>query len=85
MSKYANAEQVNVTLSGNEIISLLIVDDGVGFAMDEVRYSMGITGINDRVTLLRGEMQVSSRPGKGVSIQIEIPRMEQYRRRAGDR
>ena len=85
ISKYAHAENVSVTLSGNEIITLLIMDDGVGFAMNEITQSMGLTGIRDRVTLLRGTLEIASRPGKGVSIQIEFPRVNHFRRRAGDR
>jgi len=72
-------------MSGNEIISLLIMDDGVGFSLNEVSRSMGLRGIRDRVTLLRGELEISSRPGKGVSIQIEFLRVNYFRRRSGDR
>ena len=85
ISKYAKAENVSVTLSGSEIISLHIVDDGIGFAMNDITQSMGLTGIRDRVNLLLGTMELSSKPGKGVSIQIEFPRINQFRRRAGDR
>ncbi len=85
ISKYAKAENVSITLSGDEIITLLIVDDGKGFDMDTVTRNMGLTGISDRVTLLRGELEISSRPGKGVSIQIEFPRVNYFRRRSGDR
>jgi len=85
ISKYAKAENVSITLSGDEIISLLIVDDGKGFDMETVTRNMGLTGISDRVTLLRGELEIASRPGKGVLIQIEFPRVNYFRRRSGDR
>lgn len=85
ISKYAQAETVSINLSGNEVITLLILDDGVGFSMNETVQNMGLTGIRDRVTLLRGELEIASKPGKGVSIQIEFPRVNNYRRRAGDR
>lgn len=85
ISKYARAENVTITLSGNEIITLLIMDNGVGFSLNEITQSMGLTGIRDRVTLLRGELEIASKPGKGVSIQIEFPRVNHFRRRAGDR
>ena len=76
---------MSVTLSGREIVTLLIMDDGVGFAMNEITQSMGLTGIRDRVTLLRGELEIASKPGKGASIQIEFPRINHFRRRASDR
>ena len=85
ISKYATAENVSITLSGSEIISLLIIDDGVGFNFNEITQSMGLTGIRDRVTLLHGQVEITSKPGKGVSIQIEFPRINMYRRRASDR
>ena len=84
ISKYARAENVSITLSGNEIITLLIVDDGIGFAMNEMTRHMGLTGIRDRVTLLQGEFELASKPGRGVSIQIEFPRLNYFRRRSGD-
>ena len=84
ISKYARAENVSITLSGNEIISLLIVDDGIGFAMSELTENMGLTGIRDRVVLLQGEFALASKPGRGVSIQIEFPRVNYFRRRSGD-
>ena len=58
ISKYARAENVSITLSGNEIISLLIVDDGKGFVMNELTQNMGLTGIRDRVTMLQGEFEI---------------------------
>ncbi len=85
ISKYANAENVSITISGDEIISLLIIDDGKGFDMNTMTRNMGLTGIRDRVTLMRGELELASRPGNGVSIQIEIPRVDYFRRRSGDR
>ena len=84
ISKYAKAESVSITLSGNEILTLLIVDDGAGFEMKSVTKNMGLTGIRDRVTLLQGEMQIDTKPGNGVSIQIEFPRVNLFRRRAHD-
>jgi two-component system sensor histidine kinase DegS len=65
-------------------VTLLIVDDGIGFEEKEVTKNMGLTGIRDRVTLLQGDMQIDSKPGHGVSIQIEFPRVNLFRRRASD-
>jgi two-component system sensor histidine kinase UhpB len=84
ITKYANAESVSINISGNEIVTLLIVDDGIGFEEKEVTKNMGLTGIRDRVTLLQGDMQIDSKPGHGVSIQIEFPRVNLFRRRASD-
>jgi len=84
ISKHAKAESVSIKLSGNEIVTLFIVDDGTGFEIKKVTKNMGLTGIRDRVTLLQGEMQIDTKPGNGVSIQIEFPRINSFRRRAHD-
>jgi signal transduction histidine kinase len=84
ISKYARAENVSITLSGNEIISLLIVDDGIGFSMNAMTRNMGLNGIRDRVTFLQGEFELASKPGRGVSIHIEFPRVSYFRRRSSD-
>ena len=82
--KHASAENVKITLSGSEVITLSIDDDGVGFDMTRVAMGMGLTGIKERVQTLQGDFNIASRFSQGVNIQIEFPRMIRNRRRAGD-
>jgi signal transduction histidine kinase len=46
-------------------------DDGIGGA-DPGRGS-GLVGLSDRVEALGGTLQVTSPPGKGTTVLIEIP------------
>lgn len=84
-AKYADASNIDITLGGQEVLSLIIIDDGQGFDQDKVVLGMGLSGIRDRVNMLQGSLTISSRPGKGTSIQIEFPRVTGYRRRLSDR
>jgi two-component system sensor histidine kinase UhpB len=84
-AKYAQADTVTITLGGQEIISLIISDNGKGFDQDKVVLGMGLSGIRDRVNMLQGSITISSRPGKGTSLHMEFPRVTGYRRRLSDR
>jgi two-component system sensor histidine kinase UhpB len=84
-AKYAQASSINITLGGQEVISLIIIDDGQGFDQDQVVLGMGLSGMRDRVNMLQGSVTISSRPGKGTSIHVEFPRVTGYRRRLSDR
>jgi two-component system sensor histidine kinase UhpB len=88
IAKYAHAEKVDIALSGKEIITLQIRDDGLGFDQEKAGKGMGLGGMRNRVTSLQGTFELTTRPGKGTIIQIEIPRHPQpgrmERRRATD-
>ena len=84
-AKYAEASNIDITLGGQEVLSLMIVDDGQGFDQDKVVLGMGLSGIRDRVNMLQGTVTISSRPGKGTTIHVEFPRVTGYRRRLSDR
>jgi PAS domain S-box-containing protein len=62
-----------------EEVRLVIRDDGVGFDPADVRRraargaSFGVLGMQERVELLGGRIDVESRPGQGTSIRIRIP------------
>src|SRR6478609_7191683 len=71
-AKHARASQVTVRAeAGDANLHLAIRDDGVGGA-DSARGS-GLTGLIDRVEAVGGTMAVSSPPGCGTSLLVEIP------------
>jgi signal transduction histidine kinase len=75
--KYAHAKHVSVDLGvGDDTITLLIEDDGVGIADDAQNnlLSHGIAGMRQRVRALRGEFSISRRPEGGTVIEVNIPR-----------
>lgn len=63
--------QLLVTL---QTIQLTIQDNGCGFAPGEItpnRY--GLTGMNERVRLLGGHLQIESAPGAGTKVVVTVP------------
>jgi signal transduction histidine kinase len=60
-------------LQPSELV-LQIADDGVGFdSAAERSGTLGIPGMQERAELLDGRISVSSRPGKGTIVRLELP------------
>jgi PAS domain S-box-containing protein len=71
-TKHARASNVEVSVDVYDgRLQLTISDDGVGGA-DPVRGS-GLTGLADRVAALGGTIAISSPPGEGTSLHVELP------------
>jgi signal transduction histidine kinase len=71
-AKHANASGARVDLDVRDgTLQLLIRDDGVG-GVDPARGS-GIVGLTDRIEALGGTIAVTSPPGGGTSIALELP------------
>jgi signal transduction histidine kinase len=71
-AKHARASEVNVRVDTDGAnLQLSIRDDGIGGA-DSAKGS-GLVGLNDRVEALGGRMTISSQPGDGTSLHIEVP------------
>ena len=71
-AKHSQASRIDVSLEQRAGRLLLSVgDDGVGGA-DTARGS-GLVGLTDRVEALGGSIRVSSRPGEGTQIAVELP------------
>ena len=80
IAKHAQADQVEISLvKRGSRIDASIRDNGKGFDLGKVLHpesperSFGIVGIQERVSLLGGQMEIQSRPGFGTLISIEIP------------
>jgi signal transduction histidine kinase len=50
-------------------------DDGDGFDQSKISSdkSLGLSGIKSRIDFLKGEMKLTSSPGKGVRYEIRVP------------
>jgi signal transduction histidine kinase len=71
-AKHARASEVEVNAHVHDgRLELTIGDDGVGGA-DPARGS-GLTGLVDRVAALGGTIAITSPPGKGTSLRVELP------------
>jgi signal transduction histidine kinase len=71
-AKHSDASRIDVSLEQRDgRLFLSVRDDGRGGA-DAARGS-GLVGLSDRVEALGGSIRVSSRPGKGTQITVEMP------------
>jgi NarL family two-component system sensor histidine kinase LiaS len=62
---------------GEESVELSISDDGVGFALTEVRNKkergIGLILMRERVKELGGEFHMDSEPNKGTRVELTLP------------
>jgi signal transduction histidine kinase len=71
-AKHAQASVVRVGVeTGPVSLRLSIQDDGVGGA--DMGKGSGLVGLTDRVEAIGGQMTISSHPGSGTSLLVEIP------------
>jgi signal transduction histidine kinase len=79
--KHAKAKKVSITLYNEKgkFISLVVIDDGKGFDMKKNRKNSvggnGLGNLQTRVRLLNGTIKIESELGKGTSITVKIPLM----------
>jgi signal transduction histidine kinase len=72
--KHAEATKVHVEIGcDGEHLTLLIEDNGKGFDVNAFSPGMGLKNIRSRAEDLDGRMEVTSQPGAGTQIIIEIP------------
>jgi two-component system, NarL family, sensor kinase len=77
--RHAAARSVDVTLEGtSRDVRLSIVDDGKGFDTRRQGRSpadgFGIGGMRERAALAGGVLTIRSRPGRGTTVGVNIPR-----------
>jgi signal transduction histidine kinase len=67
---------VQVGLSGDEGIELLVQDSGVGFVPDRSRFEgasgFGLSNLRHRVQLIGGDMHIDSAPDNGTRVRIRL-------------
>jgi signal transduction histidine kinase len=72
--KYAQATSVQIhvctTLTG---VYLIVKDNGRGFDPQNVSGGYGLQGMQERVAVLQGRLQLESQPGNGCCISVGIP------------
>jgi signal transduction histidine kinase len=80
ISRHSRAQEVGIEIEFRENAAAVeVTDDGVGFDPESIRPGeqeqggWGLLGMRERVELLGGALQVISAPGKGTTIQAEVP------------
>jgi PAS domain S-box-containing protein len=83
ITRHAQARQAWLTLRQHDaVLHLLVRDDGVGFDLGAARTQavqgkgLGLLGMEERVRLLRGQLEIVTAPGKGTEIRACLPLRE---------
>jgi signal transduction histidine kinase len=74
--KHAQATSATVRLSYlSEMVRLQVTDDGCGFDIrtQAQRPAWGLLGMEERATLLGGNVVIQSQPGQGTRIEMTVP------------
>ncbi len=72
--KHANASHLTLDVQEDDReIRISIRDDGDGFDPTSPTAGRGLTGMRERIELLGGEIDVSSKPGEGTEISARVP------------
>ena len=79
-ARHSNAKKVVITMrEDGDTVYATIADDGRGFDFDALRRSpdqergLGLAGMNERVLLLDGSLEVHTSAGHGTTIEVRIP------------
>lgn len=74
ISRHSRAKRADISLVyDNEILQVVIADDGRGFDMNQKAKGMGFRSMRERIGSIRGTLQVQSAPGQGTRLIIQIP------------
>jgi PAS domain S-box-containing protein len=74
--RHAQAHSVQVYLRIESAqLELSVIDDGLGFAPEQRKpgQSFGLVGMQERVLMLGGELQIDSLPGEGTTLLARVP------------
>jgi two-component system sensor histidine kinase UhpB len=78
VAKHARASRVSIALRRlGERLVLRVEDDGKGFRPEEVMASrergLGLFGMQERLALVGGSLEIRSRPGAGTEVLAQVP------------
>jgi two-component system sensor histidine kinase UhpB len=85
IARHAGAKRVSVTVAVNDgQIEVAVHDDGVGFDVNHARglaqqgCSMGLLGMEERISLVGGSLSIDSATQRGTRIAFTIPAGERH-------
>jgi len=76
VSRHAAASSISLEVERKDDIWVLTIeDDGIGFSKEKLKEktSFGLIGIRERVISMEGKFEITSIPGEGTTLEIEIP------------
>jgi PAS domain S-box-containing protein len=74
--KHSGADSALVALTaGGGGLELLIADEGVGFDLEQARLrsGLGLVSMEERIKLVHGSLNVTTRPGQGTRLKVWVP------------
>lgn len=72
--KHSEAEWISIQVANqSEFLSLNYKDNGLGYDVSTTTYGLGINNIKNRVQILGGGIDIQSKQGKGVEVEIKLP------------
>jgi two-component system NarL family sensor kinase len=74
--KHSSAKKAKISIHENkDQFTISIHDDGIGFKTDKLKKAegFGLNRIRARIKKFKGNFSIKSKPGKGTSIEIQIP------------
>jgi len=77
VARHAGATEVSVTVvEFADRVRILVEDDGAGFDVTAraPRGHLGLDGMDERARLIDGVLEVTSTPGEGTTVMLEVPR-----------
>lgn len=80
ITRHAKASKVDIRLERQEDqLVLRIADDGCGFKLEEMQAraiagnSTGVLGMQERATLIGGQLAIQASPGQGTTLELVCP------------
>ena len=71
--KHSEATEVNINFNYmDNLLSIMVEDNGVGFNMDQVESGIGLKNISERCKRINADIQFDTGQGNGTTVIIEI-------------
>jgi signal transduction histidine kinase len=78
IARHAQASTMSVELSRTQdTLTIVIMDDGVGFDPHHVRSGLGLLSMKERIALVNGSLDIASTSGKGTHVCVRVPQFDE--------
>jgi two-component system, NarL family, sensor histidine kinase UhpB len=72
--KYSGTEKIAVSAAnGNNVLTMIVKDEGKGFDVDTVIKGNGLENIQTRTASVGGKLSIDSAPGNGTTVKLTMP------------
>lgn len=73
--KHSGATHIHISVKKNKLIEILVTDNGKGFKYEKLDIppkGAGLISIRNRLALYNGKLDISSAPGKGTTVRVQL-------------